>query len=1167
MKKRLFGLLLAGAMLLSGLTLCVGAAGEDTLNACGPVGFKDPERITYTEAVSITGGLGLFSGTTDDRFDPRGTVTRAQMATIVVKMLKGADFNADSYKGEENPFPDTAAFESGWAEGYVNACVQLGIVKGYGDGTFQPANPVTTAEALTMVLNALKVDAGAGEWPATVMNKASELKLADGLGFAPASDKLLNREQLAVIVSAGVQYKPEGGEALLSSVFGVKSINTEHKFEGDFCTVCRTAREGVLTRADLEQAVAETAWAYLVKGDKLQYCSQVLDKIGRLHNGHYRVNEDGAPEFGTEDQSLYAVCSDWADKVWLNSVGHRLVNGDRPSDSLTDELWGCSENQPDGKVVPGTVDPITEGNEDFCVMRWMNHAKHSFTDAELFTGVDKSPYFANFGDYHLTFANGCYPSTKEEQAAADKAAKEFLLNWEKNLRPGDVLCSDAHALLYVGNGCVLDCTTANGGGKYNLSTGLDIREKNGSVHRIQTMEQMASSYIKSSRLWFTVLRPTKGLVTEDHDGILANDIVTDPSVSVPAKTVSRMQFPAMEIDRTASVLPYQTMVSGEEVTYTVKVSNRSNHELYVQYHTQGGTFYTPVDYKALPITETIPAGTQFVSATGDYKQENGKLSWTVDVPVGQTAEVSYTVKVTAPVGNTITNDGGFVADIPSNELTHTVGGKKPNAAQLTAIADTDPTLWREKFNISRWDTDMGFVNGIYRKMGIDLQMPALSDLVINLFPWTNSPWLSIHYRANDRGTVDAFMVNDKPAAEYRLYRDMLVENYWGGYQFYTGAEKKGTSINEFSTKYLEPGDVVVYVTMSKNGVPYLAETMVYAGRNSAGEETLLSMDSTRNVTVYAGQAAEDRLWNAFLSGIDLFFVLRPSQAMDDVNEKVFDAAKEPVYEAEPVGAHPAQMGTTVLTEQEQSLLSMLDYTQVFGLKANYIYNIYDKIGLPGLKKVMVDEEGEGLTSGTAATAEIFKRTGDTASAVLDRTYDHRSESDGFTATGRMLLSNFYGGSWLPKDGTLPTISDLQIGDAILMGNRYNTTGKTAYADEMVAVYQGEGRFLLTAHHGASRTCAYGRVGSTYAYGTITFTGDTVQGEFRLGGSDNGVGTTYRTVNDLTAADAKNGYVKVDSFEDMLKRDPITGEDWMFFYVLRPTQGVYDIHDLSYAPQG
>ena len=42
--------------------------------------------------------------------------------------------------------------------------------------------------------------------------------------------------------------------------------------------------------------------------------------------------------------------------------------------------------------------------------------------------------------------------------------------------------------------------------------------------------------------------------------------------------------------------------------------------------------------------------------------------------------------------------------------------------------------------------------------------------------------------------------------------------------------------------------------------------------------------------------------------------------MDDINAKVFDAANEPVYQAEPVPAHPAQVGTTALTEQEQKII-------------------------------------------------------------------------------------------------------------------------------------------------------------------------------------------------------------------------------------------------------
>ena len=170
--------------------------------------FNDADSIVNKEAVEIAAGLGLFAGT-DGNFMPTGTVTRAQMATIIVKMLYGSDFNADSYKGM-NTFSDIAAFEGGWAEGYINACVGAKVVAGYGDGTFKPGNPVTTAEAITMIINALKVDAGEGTWPMTVMSKAEEIKLFGDLSPKPQTNVALTRDALAVICVEALNYSPAG---------------------------------------------------------------------------------------------------------------------------------------------------------------------------------------------------------------------------------------------------------------------------------------------------------------------------------------------------------------------------------------------------------------------------------------------------------------------------------------------------------------------------------------------------------------------------------------------------------------------------------------------------------------------------------------------------------------------------------------------------------------------------------------------------------------------------------------------------------------------------------------------------------------------------------------------------------------------------------------------
>ncbi len=197
--KRALSLVLTMVMLLGMMVIPTGAASN----------FKDAAEIKYDEAVEVTSGLGLFAGA-DGNFMPKGTVTRAQMATIIVKMFHGAQANADTFKRLNGSFPDIASFEGGWAEGYINWCSSMGAVAGYGDGTFKPGQAVTTAEAVTMIINAMGIDAGEGQWPLTVMAKADELKLFKDISPKPDTNKALTREELAVISLNAIQYSADG---------------------------------------------------------------------------------------------------------------------------------------------------------------------------------------------------------------------------------------------------------------------------------------------------------------------------------------------------------------------------------------------------------------------------------------------------------------------------------------------------------------------------------------------------------------------------------------------------------------------------------------------------------------------------------------------------------------------------------------------------------------------------------------------------------------------------------------------------------------------------------------------------------------------------------------------------------------------------------------------
>ena len=159
--KRALSLAVASVMLLVLMVVGTGAVSVDD--------FADADQIASEnlEAATITTGLGIFAGA-DGNFLPDQPVTRAEMATIICKMLYGNEVNADNFKGA-GTFQDTASYQSGWAEGYINMCASLGIVSGYNESAFGPGDTVTTWQASLMLQRAL------GYWAEGDPNSINEL--------------------------------------------------------------------------------------------------------------------------------------------------------------------------------------------------------------------------------------------------------------------------------------------------------------------------------------------------------------------------------------------------------------------------------------------------------------------------------------------------------------------------------------------------------------------------------------------------------------------------------------------------------------------------------------------------------------------------------------------------------------------------------------------------------------------------------------------------------------------------------------------------------------------------------------------------------------------------------------------------------------------------------
>ena len=195
--KRVLSMALATVMLVG--TMVVGASAVD---------FSDGEDITHVEAVGTMTALNIINGKDDGRFDPEGTVTRAEMAKMITIALNGG---VDPVLGTQTT-PKFSDIGGHWAQKYIEYCANLGIINGRGNGTFDPAGTVTGTEAAKMILVAMGYDSTVfnftgADWATNVnveANNATPNKLYAGIMSIDPS-KGLSRDNAAQMIYNGVQ--------------------------------------------------------------------------------------------------------------------------------------------------------------------------------------------------------------------------------------------------------------------------------------------------------------------------------------------------------------------------------------------------------------------------------------------------------------------------------------------------------------------------------------------------------------------------------------------------------------------------------------------------------------------------------------------------------------------------------------------------------------------------------------------------------------------------------------------------------------------------------------------------------------------------------------------------------------------------------------------------
>ena len=248
--KKFLSLVLALVMTMSLVTVSAGA--KD---------FTDSSKINYAEAVDVLSEAKVIDGYADGAFNPSNTLTRGAAAKIICNLILGPTA-ASALVADAAPYKDVAANHP--FAGYIAYCQKTGIISGYADGTFKPANTLTGYAFMKMLLGALGYKADvegytSPNWSINVAKQAINAGLNKGLKGDFNGVKAVNRE-----------------EACLYAFNTLKATMVEYD---------TTITIGGVTVAGARKDVTNNASIETIKNDdKMQFAERYFTKLTKKSN-------------------------------------------------------------------------------------------------------------------------------------------------------------------------------------------------------------------------------------------------------------------------------------------------------------------------------------------------------------------------------------------------------------------------------------------------------------------------------------------------------------------------------------------------------------------------------------------------------------------------------------------------------------------------------------------------------------------------------------------------------------------------------------------------------------------------------------------------------------------------------------------------------------------
>lgn len=452
--------------------------------------------------------------------------------------------------------------------------------------------------------------------------------------------------------------------------------------------------------------------------------------------------------------------------------------------------------------------------------------------------LEKSPNTVNYDAYARDYGDNADVIGYWEPAdyTTDEARIALANSIISNLQVGDILNyrhaaasagtgTKGHVYIYVGDGTFVHCA---GAGSYMVNStnpalsydDAEVESVNGQIQEISQdaifLDTDNYRYIfkatESDTVFsFCLLRPFARNFTPTEESL------------------KRMEIAGLAMEKTASVFENSSVKIGDTITYTIRLENTSVRTL-----------------SGVTVTDTIPAGTEFLEGDDGVSVNGQSLTWTGDVAAKSTVSVNYTVKVTATTpGTLIQSNDTYVSGVKLGKINHTVSGY----SEVESLILSNKAMLLAQ-NCESFDSAFDMAKSVYKDtLGIDVLEydnvnAALDDII-------------------DTENLTCYTTTD--------LSKIVVPNLYGGMDIRTGQYKipDNDRARIVSEGELSVGDIIL-AEWSGGEVCYLY----------AGDSTLLTVEDKSAKALTIGNNVYVNPDNILISLIayDRYAVLRPSMA-------------------------------------------------------------------------------------------------------------------------------------------------------------------------------------------------------------------------------------------------------------------------------------------------